>query len=446
MLTTTRRAISYPNTTRTDAPDIPLHIQNLANILDLDTPFYTGTDAAKPGTGTVVQGSFYWATDTAILYINTGTWTALASKGSPALTGTPTAPTAAVTDSSTTIATTAFVRSILPPGIIVPYGGTTAPAGWLMCDGTAQSRVTYSALFALIGTTYGAGDGSTTFNLPNLQGRVPVGKNTATFSVLGQTGGEETHVIVTGEMPIHTHAFTGNALAGHTHTVTMNAMATHSHTFTGSALPTHTHVFTGTALGTHSHTFTGSALAAHTHTFAGSALGGHTHSVSATVGDHHHYLTMNHPNDAMITFSAHARDGGTTAVVDIGGIGGATGASNVPVYSGFVDFSDSSDQPCTGSTNSVSAGTPAGTNSSVSAGTPAGTLSSDSAGTPAGTNASISAGTPAGTLSSDSAGTPTGSLSTDSAGTPSGTNANAGSGTAHNNIQPYLVTNYIVKF
>lgn len=58
----------------------------------------------------------------------------------------------------------------LPPGMIVPYAGTAAPSGWLSCNGSAVSRTTYAALFAAIGTTYGAGDGSTTFNLPNTQG------------------------------------------------------------------------------------------------------------------------------------------------------------------------------------------------------------------------------------------------------------------------------------
>lgn len=64
---------------------------------------------------------------------------------------------------------------VAPSGIIEQYGGTTAPTGWLLCDGSAVSRTTYDALFAVISTAYGAGDGSTTFNLPDMRGRVPAG-------------------------------------------------------------------------------------------------------------------------------------------------------------------------------------------------------------------------------------------------------------------------------
>lgn len=62
-----------------------------------------------------------------------------------------------------------------PLGSVLAYAGATAPSLWLLCDGSAKSRTTYSALFAILGTTYGAGDGSTTFNLPDLRGRAPFG-------------------------------------------------------------------------------------------------------------------------------------------------------------------------------------------------------------------------------------------------------------------------------
>ena len=81
------------------------------------------------------------------------------------------------------------------------------PSGWLTCDGSAVSRSTYATLFALISTTFGSGDGSTTFNLPDFRGNVPVGyKNgDANFGTLGQTGGEVTHTLLTAETPAHTH-------------------------------------------------------------------------------------------------------------------------------------------------------------------------------------------------------------------------------------------------
>lgn len=72
-------------------------------------------------------------------------------------------------DSSGTIATQPL-NTLVPPGIISPYAGTSAPSGYLFCDGSAQSRTTYSALFGVIGTAYGIGNGSTTFNIPDLRG------------------------------------------------------------------------------------------------------------------------------------------------------------------------------------------------------------------------------------------------------------------------------------
>ena len=80
-----------------------------------------------------------------------------------------------------------------PAGAIVQFGGTTAPTNWLLCDGSAVSRAAWPSLYSAIGTTYGAGDGSTTFNVPDLRGRVAVGKDSATFSTLGFSGGTETH-------------------------------------------------------------------------------------------------------------------------------------------------------------------------------------------------------------------------------------------------------------
>lgn len=94
-----------------------------------------------------------------------------------------------------------------PIGAISPYAGSIAPTNWLICDGSAISRVTYADLFNAIGTTYGAGDGSTTFNLPNLKGRVAVGKDSSQteFDTLGETGGEKTHTLTINEMPEHSH-------------------------------------------------------------------------------------------------------------------------------------------------------------------------------------------------------------------------------------------------
>jgi microcystin-dependent protein len=98
------------------------------------------------------------------------------------------------------------------PGIINLFAGPNAPLGYLFCDGSAISRSTYSNLFAVLGTIYGNGDGINTFNLPNLQGRVPVGLDTQVpatgyANTLGESGGEPTHTLTVNEMPSHSHSY-----------------------------------------------------------------------------------------------------------------------------------------------------------------------------------------------------------------------------------------------
>lgn len=99
-------------------------------------------------------------------------------------------------------------------GEFVLYGNYTAPSGVLRCDGAAVSRSTYSALFAKIGTTYGAGDGSTTFNLPNFLGRFPVmWDGTGEYPGPGAAGGEKYHQLSAAEMPSHAHSVNGRHIA-----------------------------------------------------------------------------------------------------------------------------------------------------------------------------------------------------------------------------------------
>lgn len=104
----------------------------------------------------------------------------------------------------------ATVPSDNPVGVVTAFAGATAPVGWLLCDGAAVSRSTYAALFTTIGTQYGVGDGSTTFNLPNVKGRVPVGLNSADtdFDVLGETRGAKTHTLSLAEIPNATGGIT----------------------------------------------------------------------------------------------------------------------------------------------------------------------------------------------------------------------------------------------
>lgn len=103
-------------------------------------------------------------------------------------------------------------------GAIVAYGGTLPPTGFLLCDGSAISRATFSALFAVLGTSYGVGDGSTTFNLPDLKGRVPVGRDSGQteFDTMGEKGGHKLLQAHTHTYPIHAFATGNGGQAGNT--------------------------------------------------------------------------------------------------------------------------------------------------------------------------------------------------------------------------------------
>jgi microcystin-dependent protein len=112
------------------------------------------------------------------------------------------------------------VNDFMPAGSVISYAGSAAPTGWLLCFGQLVSRSTYAALFAAISTTYGAGDGSTTFALPDLRGRAVAGKDNMGGSsanrltglsggvdgdILGGSGGLETHTLIIAQMPLHGH-------------------------------------------------------------------------------------------------------------------------------------------------------------------------------------------------------------------------------------------------
>lgn len=113
-----------------------------------------------------------------------------------------------------------FSGGLAPSGCVLPFAGATAPSGWLLCFGQEVSRSAYPDLFTALGTIYGSGDGSTTFNLPDMRGRVAAGEDdmggtaagrmtTAGSGVnglaLGATGGAQTHTLDTTQMPAHGH-------------------------------------------------------------------------------------------------------------------------------------------------------------------------------------------------------------------------------------------------
>lgn len=136
-------------------------------------------------------------------------------------------------------------------GVVLTFAGATPPKNWLLCDGQAISRTLHAKLFSVIGTMFGAGDGTSTFNLPDLRGRVAAGKDnmggtpanrltTAGSGVdgptLGAAGGNQAHTLTTAQMPAHGHTATDS---GHGHSV---YDPTHAHTVYD---PGHSHQIDG---------------------------------------------------------------------------------------------------------------------------------------------------------------------------------------------------------
>lgn len=156
--------------------------------------------------------------------------------------------------------TTGLARlSIVPTGVILPYGGTTAPSGYLLCDGTAVSRETYGALFAAIGTAYGSGNGTSTFNVPDYrQAYFFCQAASGTGSTLGATIGTIDHVH-TG--PSHTHSVSGSTASESSHTHSFSGTTSQGDTSDVAVIAAgeaysrndHVHTFSGTTGGGSSH-------------------------------------------------------------------------------------------------------------------------------------------------------------------------------------------------
>ncbi len=137
-----------------------------------------------------------------------------------------------------------------PVGTLLPYLGSSAPDGYLMANGDAVSRTGVTAdLFGVIGTTYGVGDGSTTYNLPNLNGRVPVGRDASQteFDALGKIGGAKTVTLTQAQLAVHTHGVTdpthnhGQTAHGHGNTAHGHGNDAHGHPADDNDAGGHTH-------------------------------------------------------------------------------------------------------------------------------------------------------------------------------------------------------------
>ena len=185
--------------------------------------------------------------------------------------------------------------SITPIGVIRLFAGSTAPNGWLVCNGDTVSRSAYSDLFKVIGTTYGAGNSNSTFTLPDMRGRCPIGVGTGTSltaRTLGSNVGAETATLADTNLPSHTHTATvGTQSANHTHTGTSgNISADHTHGWgrnvgssgsyglrDGANRSANGTPNTGGVSANHTHTTTtGNESANHTHTVTNSNTGSGT--------------------------------------------------------------------------------------------------------------------------------------------------------------------------
>lgn len=165
----------------------------------------------------------------------------------------------------------------VPVGAVSDFAGTSAPAGWLLCYGQAVSRTTYASLFAVVGTTYGSGDGVTTFNLPDLRGRATFGRDDMGGSaasritvvgsnvdgtVLGATGGAQNNTLVANNLPPHAHTFSGTTTGEsttHHHFVGHSVSISYSPGGTGATpmIPGTNNIQTDESSNDHTHDYSG---------------------------------------------------------------------------------------------------------------------------------------------------------------------------------------------
>lgn len=296
-----------------------------------------------------------------------------------------------------TISATGGSSSGIPIGTIMQYAGLTAPEGYLLCEGQALSKTDYAELYAIIGTYFGGTE--TEFYLPDLRERVPVGRNSAkTEYILGATGGAATVTLTIEQMPSHTHI-----QDSHNHTQSAHSHGLNSHTH---SIPAHSH-----GLNSHTH-----SVPAHSH-----GLNSHTHSIPALSG------------------TAASAGGHTHVVSKRTSTYGSGQQSDWRCIT--APASKNGDYTQTSNTESAGAHTHTVTTTASTTGKASGSTANSSAltsGAASGSTANSSA------LTSGAASGNTASVTATNNATTA-TNQETGGGNAHNNMQPYIVLNYIIK-
>jgi len=220
-----------------------------------------------------------------------------------------------------------YVDNLQPAGVISAYGGATAPTGYIVCDGTAISRTNplYVRLFAAIATRYGVGDGSTTFNLPDLVGKFPYGH---AASAIVATAGAATVTLTTANLAVHVHN-----ISAYTHTApTVTQPVLSNHADHGHAL----YLVATSAAGSHSHTYDSTSVLRGTGSSATfTSIGGGTETTS-TAAAHTHTVTGN-SLDASLSAHSFSTNVGVAATAnhlakDTDPTGSATPFSILPSY------------------------------------------------------------------------------------------------------------------
>lgn len=247
----------------------------------------------------------------------------------------------ALTDIEAAFVSTAAITC--PVGSIVMWATSSAPTGWLMCDGTAVSRTTYADLFALWSTTFGVGDGSTTFNLPDMRQRIPIGKAVSgTLTSIGTTSGSWDHTHGPGTLTVasHTHGPGSLSVAAHSHASGTLQVASHSHGAGTLTVASHTHD-DGTLGADSTNTDHTHSVSSHTHTFSGSGTTGSPSDIqSVSFADPDgNVASEDHTHDFSYSGTTDGGGGGSTGTMSANsshdhGISGSTGSTAPAVSSG----------------------------------------------------------------------------------------------------------------